>query len=70
MSIQDAKRKHQDALMAIPGVVTLGIGLTTDHVPAIMVGVTDLSAPAVKQVPKKLEGHPVFIFEAGRVQAQ
>lgn len=55
--------------MAIPGVVTLGIGLTTDHVPAIMVGVTDLSAPAVKQVPKKLEGHPVFIFEAGRVQA-
>ena len=51
------------------GVVTLGIGLTTDHVPAIMVGVTDLSAPAVKQVPKKLEGHPVFIFEAGRVQA-
>lgn len=70
MTIQEAKRKHENALMAHPGVVSVGIGLTADKEPAILVGVVDLRQPAAAQVPKTLEGHPVFVFEAGRITAQ
>jgi hypothetical protein len=70
MSIQEAKQKHQDALMALPGVVTVGIGLTADRVPAIIVGVVDLRSATAAQIPKSLEGYPVFTFEAGRPTAQ
>lgn len=70
MTIQEAKRMHEDALMAIPGVVTVGIGLTVGREPAIMVGVDDLRASSAGQVPKVLEGHPVFVFEAGQPAIQ
>jgi hypothetical protein len=70
MTIQEAKRQHEDALMAIPGVVSVGIGLTVSREPAIMVGVVDLRAASAGLVPKVLEGHPVFTFEAGRLTAQ
>lgn len=70
MTIQEAKKQHENALMALPGVVSVGIGLTVGREPAIMVGVVDIRAASASRVPKMIEGHPVFVFEAGQPAAQ
>ena len=68
MEIREAKKKHEAPLMAIPEVVSVGIGLGLSGKPTILVGISKekTSTP----IPSTLEGHPVEVFRAGSIEAQ
>lgn len=69
-SIQEVKKKHEARLMSLPGVVSVGIGLSPDGRPAVMVGL-DKSRPEVQaQIPSQFEGHPVIVQILGPIKAQ
>ena len=75
---RSVKARHADSLMAIPGVVSVGVGLSqrsgrfTDDI-AIVVMVqrkrplADL--PPAERLPVELEGIPVDVQEAGDLRA-
>ena len=69
MQIEDAKRKHEQALMATPGVVGVGIGLR-DGRQVIKVFVTGPSHAAPPGVPPTLEGWEVDIDPIGTPRAE
>jgi hypothetical protein len=64
-----ALEKHQDRLMAIPGVVGVGIGGSEDS-PVIVVMVTTGGAAMRKQLPDQIEGYPVKVEVTGEITAQ
>ena len=69
-TIQQVKTKHETRLMAMPGVVSVGIGRNADGQPVIVVGL-DRERPETRAtVPQELEGHPVRIEVIGPVRAQ
>lgn len=68
-SIQEVKAKHDDGLLAMPGVVLVGIGRGPDGEPVIMVGLDGPRLETVKQLPKVLEGHPLRVEIVGPVRA-
>jgi len=69
-TIQQVKAKHETRLMAMPGVVSVGIGRNADGQPVIVVGL-DRERPETRTtVPQELEGHPVRIEVIGPVRAQ
>lgn len=67
MSIEDVLRRHEDSLMALPGVQAVGVGrkggkdVITVFVEAIVQG---------QDIPSSLEGYEVDIQEIGTVTAQ
>lgn len=69
MTLEEALKKHQDALLALPGVTGVGLG-EKDGRPAIAVFV-DRSVPEIQlapeRIPKALEGFPVDVRETLRV---
>ena len=68
-SIQEVKAKHEDRLLAMPGVVSVGIGRGPDgHV--VIVGLDGPRPQTVKQLPKLLDGYPVHVEIIGPVKAQ
>jgi len=69
-SIQEVKAKHEDRLLAMPGVVSVGIGRGPDGQSVIIVGLDGPRPQTVKQVPKLLDGYPVHVEVIGRVKAQ
>ena len=69
-TIQNVKAKHQERLMALPGVVSVGIGLDADGKPAIVVGLVDPQAQASLELPQTLDGSPVISQVIGPVRAQ
>jgi hypothetical protein len=66
--IDDTLRRHTDRLMALPNVVSVGIG-AKGSTPAIFVGVIEHVAaadlPPHARVPENLEGHPVVVQAIG-----
>ncbi|WP_394830086.1 hypothetical protein LVJ94_26620 [Pendulispora rubella] len=66
-------RRHEAAVMSIPGVYAMGVGSAADHggadAPCIVVHVTRDVAPG--SVPASLEGIPVFVLvgEPPRLQS-
>jgi hypothetical protein len=69
-SIQEVKAKHKDRFLAMPGVVSVGIGRSPDGQSVIIVGLDGPRPQTVKQVPKLLDGYPVRVEIIGRVKAQ
>lgn len=69
-SIQEAKAKHVDSLMALPGVVSVGIGLNEAGEPAIVVGLETANAETEAAIGTTLEGHPVVVQVVGRIRAR
>jgi hypothetical protein len=69
-TIQDVKAKYTDRLMAMPGVVSLGIGRNPDGTSVIIVGLDGPRPDTVRQLPKELEGYPVRAEMIGPVRAQ
>ena len=69
MTIEEAKAMHVDELMAIPGVVSVGIGLDEDGHRAILIG---LDRPRAEDdvLPDSLEGHPVVVQVIGEIRAR
>ena len=69
-SIQQVKEQHTTELMALPGVVSVGLGKNKSGEPAIIVGVETDSAESISAVPKRLDGYPVEVQVMGKVSAQ
>ncbi len=69
-SIQQVKEQHTTELMALPGVVSVGLGRSRDGVPVIIVGVESDSPVIVSAVPRRIEGYPVEVQVSGRVVAR
>ncbi|NOX91374.1 MAG: hypothetical protein GXP18_02660 [Gammaproteobacteria bacterium] len=56
MTIQQVKEKYQAELMVLPGVVSIGIGLSEGET-VIKVGLDGRHPGTEKALPKKLEGY-------------
>jgi hypothetical protein len=70
LTISEVKAQHADALMALPGVVSVGIGKDANGHPAIIVGL-DKTRPATEsQIPDRLESYPVVIEVVGTIKAR
>ena len=68
MSIKEVKEKYQDQLMALPGVIGVGIGAeNNEHV--IKVLVIKQTKKLARKIPKKLETYKVVIEETGEIRA-
>ncbi len=68
LSINDVKKKYENKIMNIPGVVGIGIG-KQDESDAITVLVVEKTATIDKKVPKQLKGFPVIVQETGTIRA-
>ena len=70
LSIQQVKAKHENRLMATPGVVSVGLGKDQDGQMAIIVGL-DRARPDIEdQLPRQLEGYPVMAQVVGSIKAR
>ena len=69
-TIQEVNTKHAERLMAMPGVVSVGIGKNPDGQFVIIVGLDGPRPETVNQLPKILEGYPVRIEIIGPVKAR
>jgi len=67
-AIQDAKRAHEPDLMALPGVVSVGIGLDDAGRPAIIVGLDGPRAETRAELPATLDGYPVVARVVGTIR--
>ena len=71
MLLDDVKRvmdAHVNELMSISGVVGVAIGALEGGTPCIQVLVVEASDDLEKELPKRLEGHPVTIVETGEIR--
>lgn len=66
--IQDVKRRHARDLMALSGVLAVGIGRTPEGRDAIIVSVRRGDRETASRVPSQLEGHPVVIELTGEIR--
>jgi hypothetical protein len=69
-TIQEVKAQHEKRFLAMPGVVSVGIGRGADGKPVIVVGLDRPRPETVKQLPQSLDGHPVRVDIIGPVKAQ
>lgn len=69
MTIQQAKEKHQAALLALPGVVSIGIGLSGGET-VIKIGLDGKHPDTEKVLPKALEGYRVVSQHVGAINAK
>lgn len=69
-SIEQVTAEHAAELMAIPGVVSVGIGRGEEGVAVIVVGLERDSAAAEAALPASLDGFPVRTEVVGRFRAQ
>ena len=69
-TIQNVKAKHEDFLLAMPGVVSVGIGKNPDGQFVIIVGLDGPRPETVNQLPTKLDGYPVRMEIIGPVKAR
>ena len=70
LSINEVKAKHAERLLALPGVVSVGIGKDADKNPAIIVGLDKNRPTTESQIPDTLENYAVVIKIIGTVRAQ
>jgi hypothetical protein len=68
-SIQQVKAKHENRLMEIPGVVSVGIGKDKSGNMAIIVGVDRPRSDTAAQLPRQLDGYPVVVEVVGSIKA-
>jgi len=67
---RQVKKRHDDRLMAIPGVVGTGIAQDAKGQPIIEVYVERLTKELSRKVPEELEGVRVRIVETGEFKAR
>jgi hypothetical protein len=69
-SIKEAKKKHEARLIALPGVVSVGIGLDQEGNQAIIVGLDRQRPETEARIPQVLENHPVLVQIIGPIRAK
>ena len=67
--INEIMQKNTRKLMAISGIIGVGVGQLEDSTPCIKVMVVKKTPELEKKIPKKLKGHPVEIHETGKIRA-
>jgi len=69
-TIQEIKDKHAGRFLAIPGVVSVGIGRDPDGKPVIIIGLDGSHPQTQKKLPRVLDDYPVRVEIIGPVKAQ
>ena len=67
-TLREVKRRHEGSLLALPGVVSVGIGLDERGREAIVVGLDRPRPELAPRLPADLEGFPVRIEVIGPVR--
>lgn len=62
--------RNAESLMRMKGVMSVGVGLTADGEPAIVVGIDDPRAASVENIPEAIDGVPVIHHTIGRPEAR
>ena len=68
LSIQQVQSKYQDQIMAIAGVVGIGIGSVNDEL-MIKVLVVKKTKELEQKIPETLENYKIVIQETGEIRA-
>jgi hypothetical protein len=68
-SIQEVKTKYTNRLLALPGVISVGIGKDPEGQSVIIIGLESPHPETEKKIPKTLEGYPVRVEILGTVKA-
>jgi len=69
MSIQQVKEEYQAELMALPGVVSIGIGLSEGET-VIKIGLDGKHPDTEKSLPKRLGGYRVVSLDVGSIKTK
>ncbi len=68
-AIREVKARHEEHLLSMPGVVSVGIGREPDGTLAIVVGLDRLRPEARPEIPGELEGYQVRVEVIGKPRA-
>jgi len=68
-TIRDVKARHEQYLLSLPGVVSVGIGRGNDGREEIVVGLDHPRTWTSRRIPATLEGYPVRSDVRGRMRA-
>ena len=67
--VREVLARHQDALLAVPGVVGVGVGRDeSTGAPVLRVYTAGLTAESRTLIPADLEGVPVHLMESGELR--
>jgi hypothetical protein len=69
-SIQEVKKQHEASLLAMPGVVSVGIGRDDAGNPVIIVGLDSPRPETVARIPQFLGDFPVLTQIIGTIKSQ
>lgn len=69
-SIQDVKAEHASRIMALPGVVSVGIGRDAGGQPILVIGLDRERAETRARLPQELEGYALKVEIVGDVRAR
>ena len=68
--VEEVLTRHAGSLMRLRGVMSVGVGRTTDGRPAIFLGIDNPKAASVDDLPSSVEGVPVVHRQVGRPEAR
>ena len=68
-AIGEVKARHEERLLSLPGVISVGIGLGPDGTPVIIVGLDSMRASTIQEIPEEIEGYPVQVEMVGTIRA-
>ena len=69
-SIKDIKAEHESQLMAMTGVVSVGLGQDAEGNPVIVIGVESEEFTSTLALPRELENYPVKFQVVGTIRAR
>ena len=69
-SIKDIKAEHESQLMAMPGVVSVGLGQDKAGDPVIIIGVESEEHSRALALPQELQEYPVKVQVVGTINTQ
>jgi len=69
-NIKQVKAEHEQMLLALPGVVSVGIGLDSNGNQAIIIGLEKTDSAIKPEIPSELDGYAVIVRQVGAIEAQ
>ncbi len=68
-TVREVKRAHEAELLALPGVVSVGVGRDHEGLPAVVVGLAESRPDTEARLPATLEGYRVVVQIVGSIEA-
>lgn len=69
-TVHEVKTKHSERFLALPGVVSVGVGRDGGGGEVIVIGLDRARPETQSKLPAQLEGYPVRVQIIGTVKAQ